>query len=425
MNVNNSTLSGNSAPDGSGGGISNAYGTTDITDSTLSNNSAYYDGGGIFNYGSLTIRNSTFSSNISSNGSGGGVFHTDMNNMSVSNSTFSGNTALTGGGIYNDDATVTLINSTFSGNLATFGDFGGSGIFNAGELNYSNTIIANSVERLDCFTLLGTINTNVNNLVEDGTCSPTFSGDPNLGPLQNNGGPTQTHALLTGSSALDAGDAATCAAAPVNNLDQRGVTRPQGAGCDIGSYELQVVSVPTPTPTTVAASLPKTGFAPNRVTVLPQQPAELTYAKMGDIWLEIPSQKIKSNIVGVPQSKDHTWNVDWLGSDTGWLNGTAFPTWNGNSVLTAHVADANGLPGPFANIKNLKYGDKIIVHLFGQQYIYEVQESRLARPSSTGYTFQSMQDHSYLTLITCQGYIPFSNTYFFRRVVRAVLVELR
>ncbi len=557
LTITNSTLSGNSAPDGSGGGISNAYGTTDITDSTLSNNSAYYDGGGIFNYGSLTIKNSTLSSNTSSNGSGGGVFHTDRNDMSVSNSTFSGNIALTGGGIYNDDATVTLINSTFSGNLATFGDFGGSGIFNAGDLNYSNTIIANSIERLDCFTLLGpgTIGTNVNNLVEDGSCPSTFTGDPNLGSLQDNGGPTQTHALLTGSTAIDAGNAAVCAAAPVNNLDQRGVTRPQGAGCDIGSYEVDT-SFPTVVSTSLvpsyttgpgnftvtysenvydpagdsnpddvtnpanyivaedgangafdtvscsgglagddtqltitgitynaalytatvtlsaaapdgtyrlfvcgttsivdpvmnelnnglsdytfdftvrsaatqsfkASALPTTGFAPNRVTVLPQQPAELTYAKMSDIWLEIPSQKIKSNIVGVPQSKDHTWNVGWLGSDTGWLNGTAFPTWNGNSVITAHVTDANGLPGPFANIKNLKYDDKIIVHLFGQQYIYEVQESRLMRPSSTGYTFQSMQDHSYLTLITCQGYIPFSNTYFFRRVVRAVLVEVR
>lgn len=183
-----------------------------------------------------------------------------------------------------------------------------------------------------------------------------------------------------------------------------------------------VVTVPPVT----ASSLPDTGFAPNRITALPHQPAELSYTKMGDIiWLEIPSQNIKSNIVGIPQSEDNTWDVTWLGSDTGWLNGTAFPTWNGNSVLTAHVTDSNGLPGPFANVKELKYGDQIIVHLFGQQYIYEVQNSRMTRPQSTSFAFESMQDYSYLTLITCQGYIPFSDTYFFRRVVRAVLVDVK
>jgi LPXTG-site transpeptidase (sortase) family protein len=146
---------------------------------------------------------------------------------------------------------------------------------------------------------------------------------------------------------------------------------------------------------------------------------------MGDIWLEIPSQNIKSNIVGIPQSEDNTWDVTWLGNDTGWLHGTAFPTWNGNSVLTAHVTDANGLPGPFANLKTLNYGDQIIVHLFGQQYIYEVQNSRMVRPYTTHFAFSSLQDYSYLTLITCQGYIPFSDTYLFRRVVRAVLVEVK
>jgi len=66
-----------------------------------------------------------------------------------------------------------------------------------------------------------------------------LSGDPNLGSLADNGGPTQTFALLTGSSAINAGDSTTCVASPVSNLDQRGVTRPQGAQCDIGAYEYQ------------------------------------------------------------------------------------------------------------------------------------------------------------------------------------------
>jgi LPXTG-site transpeptidase (sortase) family protein len=181
----------------------------------------------------------------------------------------------------------------------------------------------------------------------------------------------------------------------------------------------------TPSSGVDASSLPSTGFAPNRITTLPAQPAELTYSAMGDLWLEIPALKVKSAIVGVPQSSDRAWNVNWLGNSTGWLNGTAFPTWNGNSVLTAHVTDSNGLPGPFAAIKGLQYGDRIIVHLLDQQYIYEVRDTRLSRPSSTSYAFQSLQDHSYLTLITCQGYVSSSDSYLFRKIVRAVLVEVK
>ncbi len=183
--------------------------------------------------------------------------------------------------------------------------------------------------------------------------------------------------------------------------------------------------VVTAASTANASSLPSTGFAPNRITTLPAQPAKLAYSAMGDLWLEIPALKVKSVIVGVPQASDKTWNVDWLGANTGWLNGTAFPTWNGNSVLTAHVTDTNGLPGPFAAIKSLTYGDKVIVHLFGQQYIYEVRDTRLARPTSTSYAFKSLQDHSYLTLITCQDYNASDDSYTYRRIVRAVLVEVK
>jgi LPXTG-site transpeptidase (sortase) family protein len=128
--------------------------------------------------------------------------------------------------------------------------------------------------------------------------------------------------------------------------------------------------------------------------------------------------------VGVPQSENKTWDVSWLGNSTGWLNGTAFPTWNGNSVLTAHVTNANGLDGPFAALKTLKYGDQVIVHMGGAKYVYEVRETKLARPYSTSYAFQSKQDAAYLTLITCQFYNPLSENYLFRRVVRAVLVEV-
>ncbi len=178
------------------------------------------------------------------------------------------------------------------------------------------------------------------------------------------------------------------------------------------------------TVTVPASYLPSTGFAPNRITSQPAQPANLAYSNLGDLWIEIPSLKVKTDIVGVPQSSND-WNVDWLGNSAGWLNGTAFPSWEGNSVLTAHVTDSNGLPGPFANIKNLKYGHQIIVHIDGAKYIFEVRNTRMVRPNTTQFAFQHLEDHSYLTLITCQGYNPISDSYLFRRIVRAVLVDVQ
>src|SRR5262249_50093320 len=111
-------------------------------------------------------------------------------------------------------------------------------------LNFANTILANS-SAADCDNNSGTIGMNISNLVEDGSCSPALSGDPGLDSLDDNGGPTQTVALLPGSAAIDAGDDTTCGTAPVNNSDQRGTTRPIGAHCDIGSYEYTPVYVVT------------------------------------------------------------------------------------------------------------------------------------------------------------------------------------
>ncbi len=177
--------------------------------------------------------------------SGGGVVNNGT--LNVTNSTFSGNNASgSGGGILNN-GTVNLTNSTFSGNGANNGGLnpnGGGGIYNAaGTLNFANTILANFTNNSgDCVMGGGTIGTNQNNSVEDGSCSTNGvnfkTGDPKLGALAWNGGPTNTFALFSASSpAIDAGDDATCAAASVGGKDQRGLTRPQGAHCDIGAYE--------------------------------------------------------------------------------------------------------------------------------------------------------------------------------------------
>jgi hypothetical protein len=167
-------------------------------------------GGGLVNHGTLTINDSIFYGNAATDG-GGAIFNFEV--LTINDSTFSGNTAyVLGGDVYND-GTFTVSNSTFSGNVSN----DGAGIMSTGTLNYANTIIANS-SGSDCFQFEGSIGTNTNNLAEDGpSCSASLSGDPSLDVLADNGGPTQTFALLPSSSAIDAGDNATCTASPVNN----------------------------------------------------------------------------------------------------------------------------------------------------------------------------------------------------------------
>ncbi|HPD40189.1 MAG TPA: choice-of-anchor Q domain-containing protein [Anaerolineae bacterium] len=187
------------------------------------------NGGGIYNAGALNVTNSTFSDN-SAGGSGGGIFNTGT--LNVSNSTFSGNSAgYQGGGIYNL-GTVTVINSTFSGGSASQG----GGIFNGGTFNVTNSIVANNTGN-NCFAFYAIGGSN--NLANDGTCGAGFTNSSAilLSALGNYGGGTPTLALLPGSAAIDAGNDAICAAAPVNNLDQRGIARAQGTHCDIGAFE--------------------------------------------------------------------------------------------------------------------------------------------------------------------------------------------
>ena len=250
------TISNSFAANGSG---ARNYGKLTITNSTFSGNIAQGgNGGGIFNAGNssiLTITNSTFSRNIAQGGSiAGGAIFNDHGTLTVTNSTFSGNMAQggDGGGIFNYRGTLTIINSTFSDNSATtsrncspstgclsVGGIGG-GIYNVGTINMANTLIANSTSGEDCVTY-NAFGSNVNNLVEDGSCLVALSGDPSLGALADNGAPTQTMALLAGSRAIDAGDNTACPA-----TDQRGITR--DTSCDIGAVEYSaLLDGPTPT----------------------------------------------------------------------------------------------------------------------------------------------------------------------------------
>jgi LPXTG-site transpeptidase (sortase) family protein len=168
--------------------------------------------------------------------------------------------------------------------------------------------------------------------------------------------------------------------------------------------------------------LPGTGFAPGEVTPLPEQPVTATYAELGRIWLDIPRLGLQLPIVGIPLNGD-SWDLSWLADQVGWLEGTAFPTWAGNSALTAHVYRADGLPGPFVDLGSLRWGDEVIVHLGGASYVYETRQVT----QSSAYSLSSLrhEDRPWLTLITCADYDPRTGNYRSREIVRAVLTEIR
>ncbi|WP_206814361.1 PEP-CTERM sorting domain-containing protein [Chroococcus sp. FPU101] len=223
------------------GGIFNREENLTLSNSTVSRNLSSYGGGVLNSNGTTSISNSTISGNLANDG--GGVLNSN-GITSISNSTISNNSAYYGGGVSNSYGTTSISNSTVSGNLAN----DGGGVFNRGTLNLANTIIANSTGG-DCATF--GLDTNVNNLIEDGSCDPTLSGNPNLGPLQDNGGPTFTQALLPGSIAIDAGSNA--AIPPGITTDQRGAgfSRIVNGTVDIGAYEASPNVPPVPEPSSL------------------------------------------------------------------------------------------------------------------------------------------------------------------------------
>jgi beta-glucanase (GH16 family) len=229
-----------------GGGIYNGDGATlSLIDSTVSNNNARWSGGGIYSFfrTTTTIVRSTISGNTSGD-VGGGI--RSLGNMTITNSTISGNTSTGwhGGAIFQTDGDITITNSTIANNIAPdfapstlfIGQFGGGFV---PKLTLTNTIITGNhwyaCEKFASGTT-GNVISGGHNIVQDDSCNPAASdqigADAKLGPLADNGGPTQTHALQAGSPAIDAADAAASPA-----TDQRGVARPAGAGYDIGAFE--------------------------------------------------------------------------------------------------------------------------------------------------------------------------------------------
>jgi LPXTG-site transpeptidase (sortase) family protein len=168
--------------------------------------------------------------------------------------------------------------------------------------------------------------------------------------------------------------------------------------------------------------IPVTGFAPNQVTKLPAQPANKAYKPMNEIRIEIPTLGINYPIVGVRLEKN-SWDLTWLKDSVAYLEGSAYPTLAGNTVLTAHVVDANNNLGPFSDIKGMKSGQKIYIHAYGQVYVYQVQENMRLLPISTSTVFKH-EDYDWITLVTCEDFNAKTGEYNYRRMVRAVLVSV-
>ena len=293
VNVTDSTVSFNTAV--LGGGIANSStGTFTITNSTLNNNSAGTAGGCYNGSGVLNIIGSTLNNNVAGTGGGsgnGGAIGTGSNALNIINSTLHSNSANGGGGgIYNGgtNPTINVTNSTITDNIAVSGG-GGINNNNPGLFNILNSIVAhnasqNGPDLSGSFVSLG------HNLISrnDGSSGFTAGTDnpngdlvgtsftpvhPLLGALQNNGGPTRTRALLPGSLAIDAGDncvtlassSGGCLTTPLST-DQRGFSRQVNMIVDIGAFESRgfTFSATSGTPQSTPVN---TRFAPLVVTV--------------------------------------------------------------------------------------------------------------------------------------------------------------
>ncbi len=169
-----------------------------------------------------------------------------------------------------------------------------------------------------------------------------------------------------------------------------------------------------------SVTLPETGFAPNQITTLPVQPLDMQYEST-DVWIEIPRLGTKASIVGIPFTNGE-WDVSWLWNQAGWLDGTAFPSWEGNSVVSGHVYLPNGKPGIFLDLAKLKWDDKIIVHAYGSKYTYSVQTNKVIAPDDM--SVLKHEDKAWITLLTCKTYNEKTKTYENRIAVRAVLTSI-
>ena len=241
-----------------GAGILN-HATLMVTESTVARNHASLYGGGIYNQPGalLLIDQSTIAFNTAdasdprgchSCAYGGGV--NNWGDADIINSTIANNSAgFSGGGVYSNGVTR-IFNTTVADNRSL--NFGAGVVEDSGgRVTLGNMILARnlsfSIGQANCSWIASPLDSLGDNISDDCTCFGSLNEDGDLNDtnpglddrLRNNGGPTETLALLEGSVAIDAGNDGRCAVRPVSGHDQRGVLRPVGAACDIGAFEFE------------------------------------------------------------------------------------------------------------------------------------------------------------------------------------------
>ncbi len=346
----------NASPSHGGGGIEACAFPLAVVDSVILNNQAGpvdccdYGGGGILSFGPLTVQGSSIVGNSVQDtgfgdrtpgisGAGGGIYYgtrisTSLLKMTLINSTISGNSAHFGGAVATfgsaDIANVTIVSNTAGGSNR-------SGIAGGIELEPSpltvriwNSIVAKNTagvcmpghtcppfmqvpsdcEAPDPMMALSTLISRGYNIFSSvSSCSSPGSldilGDPLVGALADNGGPTPTAALLPGSPATDAGDPAGCADFQgfLLTTDQRGEPRPVGPRCDIGAYEVQP-------PTTTTTTLPGTGCA--HAATLPSVDCRLAALRIL-VTSKVPAGALQTQLLGaLTQTRGKTSQVEAL-----------------------------------------------------------------------------------------------------------------
>lgn len=433
--------------------------TTDGIDTESGNGGAIYTAC-YLGITEVTIHESTFDGNhtgassLKDSGHGGAIYHfnsTGTTAMNIFNSTFfnnyTGHSLLAGSGDggavygnnYGGTMTVSVFNSTFSANKvggSTDGDFGDGGAIylRNSTLSMAGSILANSgitsigSRIADCASYDGFFNDGGYNIVEDaGECEfnavTTSQVDPALYFSPGNyGGLTQTIPVNSSSQAVNAIPVGRTAFGvhlcgyDYSDQDQRGEYRPGGEACDIGAYEIVDGTHPY--------TLPSAGFAPGYVTniVTPLMQLSNLAAEDGGMLLSIPTLNVQVMVLGVPRN-GLGWDVNWLGDAVGYLEGTTFPTWDGNSVLVGHKVNALGMDSVFSMLSNLVFGDRVVIHAWGQQYTYEVRS--IDWVDANDLSVLEDADENMLTLITCDGFDRSSGEYHLRVVVRAYLVSVK
>jgi uncharacterized repeat protein (TIGR01451 family) len=231
LTLSDMTLRNGNADGNDGGAILNSDNTVTLTDVTLTGNSAAGKKGGAIYVASgdaqLNVNRATFTNNSAAEG--GAIYGTGGGTrLQITNATFNANTATSKGGALHVNH-LAIVNVTIVGNTASVGEGGGVNESGGEVFSSINSIIANNTGG-DC---ISTIDSGNNNIDSDTTCGFATVADPLLGALANNGGPTDTMMPQAGSPAIEGGDGTF---APV--LDQRSVSRPQGALWDVGAVEV-------------------------------------------------------------------------------------------------------------------------------------------------------------------------------------------